>query len=186
MLLRRRYALGELTDVVVSLAAHLRQHLASWGMFVLLLRGELGSGKTTTARHLLYELGLDPQVAVVSPTYTYACSYPSHHGTIMHVDLYRHRGCFDEMNMAMGSAAEPTAGWLIEWPQMMGDELAMLLRMQLKAAVVFELALGYVNPLPPRQGAPSQSCASRMDSELPMAGDDELRDITFARRHLKL
>lgn len=191
VLLKRRYALGELTDVVMNIATHLRQHLAGWGMFVLLLRGELGSGKTTTIRHLLYELGLDRQVAVVSPTYTYACSYPSHYGTIMHVDLYRCGGHMDAMNIAMAGSEESTAGWIIEWPQMMGEELAMLLRFKLTATAVFELVFDYVNPhsVAAHQDTLTTECSCDPSRSVAagslMAGDDKLRDITFLRRHFK-
>jgi tRNA threonylcarbamoyladenosine biosynthesis protein TsaE len=93
-----------------TLAAAVRPELAGW---MLLLAGELGSGKTTLARSLLESLGHHGPVP--SPTYTLVEGYDLPAGIIYHIDLYR---ITSEVEL-------PYLGWdgfddglrLIEWPE---------------------------------------------------------------------
>jgi tRNA threonylcarbamoyladenosine biosynthesis protein TsaE len=55
---------------------------------VLLLRGELGSGKTVLARGVAGALGIDPR-QVLSPTFTLIREHRGAGGRLVHVDLYR-------------------------------------------------------------------------------------------------
>jgi tRNA threonylcarbamoyladenosine biosynthesis protein TsaE len=55
---------------------------------VVLLSGDLGSGKTQFVRWFLEELGVE---AVTSPTFAIHNEYPTSLGPIDHVDLYRVR-----------------------------------------------------------------------------------------------
>lgn len=80
---------------------------------LLLLEGELGSGKTTLARALLRALGHEGPVP--SPTYTLVEPYELAPGRVYHIDLYR----------LSGEAELPFLGWdelgdglrLVEWPE---------------------------------------------------------------------
>jgi tRNA threonylcarbamoyladenosine biosynthesis protein TsaE len=54
---------------------------------VLLLDGELGSGKTTLIQGIGAGLGIDD--AIVSPTFTLLCEYPEGRLPLYHFDLYR-------------------------------------------------------------------------------------------------
>ncbi len=54
---------------------------------IVLLKGELGSGKTTFVRGMARGLGVDPSV-VKSPTFTLMNVYPGE-VTLYHADLYR-------------------------------------------------------------------------------------------------
>ena len=56
---------------------------------LILLRGDLGVGKTTFTRGLAHGLGLKDASLVHSPTYTLINYYYASTGTIYHVDLYR-------------------------------------------------------------------------------------------------
>lgn len=53
----------------------------------ILIRGQLGAGKTTFVQGLATGLGVDQ--AVTSPTYALEQRYPSARGTFLHLDLYR-------------------------------------------------------------------------------------------------
>ena len=93
-----------------ALAAALAQPLAGW---MILLEGELGSGKTTLARALLRALGHEG--AVPSPTYTLVEPYELPGGRIYHVDLYR---IVDESELPYLGLEEFGDGLcLVEWPQ---------------------------------------------------------------------
>lgn len=55
---------------------------------VLLLSGELGSGKTVLARGVAAGLGIDPR-EVQSPTFSLIREHRGPRGRLLHVDLYR-------------------------------------------------------------------------------------------------
>jgi tRNA threonylcarbamoyladenosine biosynthesis protein TsaE len=57
---------------------------------ILLLRGELGSGKTSLVQGIGQGLGITE--AIVSPTFTLVCEYPEGRIPLYHLDLYRLRG----------------------------------------------------------------------------------------------
>jgi tRNA threonylcarbamoyladenosine biosynthesis protein TsaE len=71
-----------------SLGAALAAELAPDGL--LLLSGELGSGKTVLARGVASALGIDPR-QVLSPTYNLIREHRGAGGGLVHVDLYRLR-----------------------------------------------------------------------------------------------
>ncbi len=81
---------------------------------VVLLRGEMGSGKTTLAKAICAALDVNPAI-VISPTYTLVNIYPGR-VPVYHVDLFRieDSGALLEMDRADWiNSAGPT---LIEWP----------------------------------------------------------------------
>jgi tRNA threonylcarbamoyladenosine biosynthesis protein TsaE len=92
------------------LAAALPLNTSGW---MILLEGDLGTGKSTLARALLRGLGFDGTVP--SPTYTLVEPYDIHGRVVYHVDLYR----------ISGESELPFLGWtdlthglmLIEWPE---------------------------------------------------------------------
>lgn len=88
----------------------LPEELDGW---TLLLRGELGSGKSTFARALIKAAGHDG--AVPSPTYTLVEPYALARTTIYHVDLYR---IADEEELRYLGWNELEHGFrLVEWPE---------------------------------------------------------------------
>ena len=83
------------------------------------LHGELGAGKSTLARALLRELGV--QGPIRSPTYTLVERYPVPGGEAWHLDLYRigHAGELD----FLGLDGDEASLWLVEWPERGGEAL---------------------------------------------------------------
>lgn len=69
-----------------ALGAELARHLAPDG--VLLLSGDLGSGKTVLAQGVARGLGIDP-AEIQSPTYTLIRDHTGPGGRLVHLDLYR-------------------------------------------------------------------------------------------------
>jgi len=69
-----------------ALGRNLGRELAPDG--VLLLSGDLGTGKTVLARGIGESLGIDPR-EVQSPTFTLIREHRGSGGRLVHVDLYR-------------------------------------------------------------------------------------------------
>jgi tRNA threonylcarbamoyladenosine biosynthesis protein TsaE len=89
---------------------------------VVLLRGELGTGKTTLARGVLAALDFGGEVA--SPTFPIVIGYepPEVRLPLFHVDLYRIEG--DEELEELGlDEARKRGAILVEWPDRLGPRL---------------------------------------------------------------
>lgn len=85
----------------------------------LMLRGELGAGKTAFARGFIGALGGSD---VVSPTFTLVQTYPVHGGTLWHFDLYRLKAPGEVSEIGLDEALQ-TGISLIEWPQLVEEQL---------------------------------------------------------------
>jgi tRNA threonylcarbamoyladenosine biosynthesis protein TsaE len=85
---------------------------------VLLLQGEIGSGKTHFARSLIQSL-MNPPEDVPSPTFTLVQAYDTQIGEIWHCDLYRLTSV-DEVDELGLTEAFDTALCLVEWPEKLG------------------------------------------------------------------
>ena len=73
-------------EETVAIGRSLATELAPRG--VLLLYGDLGSGKTVLTRGVAAGLGIDPS-EVQSPTFTLIREHEGPEGRLVHVDLYR-------------------------------------------------------------------------------------------------
>ncbi|POF63312.1 tRNA (adenosine(37)-N6)-threonylcarbamoyltransferase complex ATPase subunit type 1 TsaE [Novacetimonas maltaceti] len=90
----------------------------------VLLRGDLGAGKTTLARALLRCLCDDPAMEVPSPSYTLVQTYdaPGEGGQEMevsHFDLWRLDGPGALAELGWDDACEGIV--LVEWPERLGE-----------------------------------------------------------------
>jgi tRNA threonylcarbamoyladenosine biosynthesis protein TsaE len=86
------------------------------GPRVVVLRGELGAGKTTLVKGWLEALGAARQEEVTSPTFTLVHEYEGRRGRVFHLDLYRLET--ERELAALGieeMAEEPDAIVLVEW-----------------------------------------------------------------------
>lgn len=106
-------------DETLQLGRRLARGLTSGD--VVLLHGDLGSGKTTLAQGIIAGLGV--AAPVPSPTFTLVNEYEGEatDGTsrpIYHLDLYRLTGDNDLESIGLGDYLAPTIGIsIIEWPE---------------------------------------------------------------------
>jgi tRNA threonylcarbamoyladenosine biosynthesis protein TsaE len=102
-------------DIARKMALLLRPH------DVILLKGELGSGKSTFARGLIQALcGEDTEVP--SPTFTLVQTYETSRLTLWHFDLYRLNHVEEVYELGVEEAYACGVA-LIEWPERLGANL---------------------------------------------------------------
>jgi len=88
---------------------------------VVLVRGELGAGKTTFVRAAAKALGVsDP---VTSPTFSVGHRYQGSDVTVSHLDLYRLGGLGEEEPDLLDDYLGPTRIAFVEWPEDASIEL---------------------------------------------------------------
>jgi tRNA threonylcarbamoyladenosine biosynthesis protein TsaE len=81
---------------------------------VVLVRGELGSGKTTFVRGAARALGVEG--AVTSPTFTIGQVYAGRDLEVAHVDLYRLPSLNGEDPALLEDYLTPARVGFVEWP----------------------------------------------------------------------
>lgn len=91
---------------------------------ILLLKGNLGAGKTTFTQYLLKNLGSSDEVS--SPTYAIVNEYHSPNGKIFHFDLYRMKNIGEVYDIGIEEYLDNAALCIIEWPEIYEQELADL------------------------------------------------------------
>jgi tRNA threonylcarbamoyladenosine biosynthesis protein TsaE len=103
-----------------SLGAELAETLSDGD--VVLVRGELGSGKTTLVRGAARALGvIEP---VTSPSYSIGHRYRALNITVSHLDLYRLAGLENEDPALLADYLGPGRIAFVEWPERAGGELS--------------------------------------------------------------
>ena len=80
---------------------------------VLLLVGDLGTGKTTFVQGLATGLGIDGRPR--SPTFTMVHSYDGGRYPLVHVDLYRCDNSTEVSSLGLEELLEPPAVAAVEW-----------------------------------------------------------------------
>ena len=101
---------------------------------VVILRGEVGAGKTTLVKGIAEALGAGVAEEVTSPTFTLVHEYQGRTVRVVHLDLYRLET--EEEVAALGveeMASEPDALLLVEW----GERFATV-----RAMATAEIAMG--------------------------------------------
>lgn len=84
---------------------------------VVLLEGELGSGKTTFIKGLAQDLGNIPETLIQSPTFTYMHIYEGGRLPLYHFDLYRLKGPDEFLQLGFDEYLEGNGISCIEWPE---------------------------------------------------------------------
>ena len=88
---------------------------------ILLLKGNLGAGKTTFSQFLLKKLGSKDEVS--SPTYAIVNEYDSPKGKIFHFDLYRMKSIEEVYDIGIEEYLDNSFLCIIEWPEIYEEEL---------------------------------------------------------------
>ncbi len=83
---------------------------------VVLLSGELGSGKTTLTKGIVAGLGAAQEDAVTSPTFTLVHVYGST-AKVYHADLYRLENFHDFETLGLEDVFEKPAVVILEWAE---------------------------------------------------------------------
>ncbi len=99
----------ETTDLGRQLAAELKPGS------IVLLRGDLGAGKTTLVKGIAEGFNAAEAEAVTSPTFTLIHEYRGPEVTLYHIDLYRIDTQRELDTLALDDLMEPNTVLLIEW-----------------------------------------------------------------------
>ena len=106
--------LSEWNDVVQQIIPNIKHP-------ILLLKGNLGAGKTTFSQFLLKELGSQDEIS--SPTYSIVNEYDTPKGKVLHFDLYRLRSAEEAYDFGIEEYLDNCYLSVIEWPEIYMDEL---------------------------------------------------------------
>jgi len=88
---------------------------------LILLRGELGAGKSVLARGIARGLGVAARTPITSPTFTLMNHYPARLD-LYHFDLYRLNDPDELIEIGFDDFAYGAGIALVEWPERLGDE----------------------------------------------------------------
>jgi tRNA threonylcarbamoyladenosine biosynthesis protein TsaE len=82
---------------------------------LVLLRGDLGAGKTTLVKGIAAAFGAAEEEDVTSPTFTLIHEYRGPHATLYHIDLYRIDTPRELDTLALDDLRSDNSILLIEW-----------------------------------------------------------------------
>lgn len=83
----------------------------------VLLRGDLGAGKTVLTRGFSSGIGLEDLSLVHSPTFSLINIYETPRGNIYHVDLYRLESRKEQYSIGLDEILGETGFVIIEWAE---------------------------------------------------------------------
>lgn len=87
---------------------------------LILLEGELGSGKTTLVKGIVEGLGVAPENEVTSPSFTLVHEY-GREKKVYHVDLYRVEGPRELETLGLDDLQDSQALVIVEWGEKLGN-----------------------------------------------------------------
>ena len=113
------HAAEETVDFGRELAKHIKPPC------LILLEGELGSGKTTLVKGMVAGLGAAREEEVTSPSFTLVHEY-GRERKVYHVDLYRIEGARDFASLGLEDLFEENATVIVEWGERISDNASEL------------------------------------------------------------
>ena len=108
------HQLEEWKDIVNQIIPNLQHN-------ILLLKGNLGAGKTTFSQFLLKEMGSLDEIS--SPTYSIVNEYDTPKGKVYHFDLYRLKSVEEAYDFGIEEYLDNGYLSIIEWPEIYTGEL---------------------------------------------------------------
>lgn len=111
--------LAETLEDTSLLARTVANHLSPGD--VVLLEGDLGTGKTAFVKAVARSLGFEGPVT--SPTFTFANHYPAKHFDILHIDVYRVADIEEFRDLGLEEFMDD-ACTLVEWGNLVSAEFA--------------------------------------------------------------
>ncbi len=100
-------------DETIAFGRTLREALAPPKL--VLLRGELGAGKTTLVKGIAAAFDAAPEDEVTSPTFTLVHEYRGPRVSVFHIDLYRIETERELETLGLQDLFEPNNVLLVEW-----------------------------------------------------------------------
>lgn len=88
---------------------------------LILLQGDLGTGKTVFSRGVARGLGVAPDIPITSPTFTLMNHYAARLD-LYHFDLYRLSDPDELIELGFDEYAFGSGVALVEWPEKLGDD----------------------------------------------------------------
>jgi tRNA threonylcarbamoyladenosine biosynthesis protein TsaE len=117
------------TDDTREIASAIAMLVRSGDMIVLI--GEMGSGKTTFSQHFAHALGITEPVT--SPTFNLLHNYAGGRLKLHHADLYRLERTGELDDLGLTELQEAGGVMLVEWGDVVGDALGTGLIVKLAA-----------------------------------------------------
>lgn len=109
LMIEMDYELGSIDEVSRLLVKNVSSK-------IIVLYGDMGSGKTTLIKSIVKNLGSDDEVS--SPTFSIVNEYKALDDTIYHFDLYRLENIEEAYNFGIEEYIYSNHWVIIEWPQL--------------------------------------------------------------------
>lgn len=105
---------GELPKVTEEL-------IVNFSKKIILLKGNLGAGKTTLVKELIHQFGSKDEVS--SPTYSVVNEYHTNKGIVYHFDLYRMKSLSEILDFGFDTYVDSGNYCFIEWSELVENWL---------------------------------------------------------------
>lgn len=88
---------------------------------IILLKGNLGAGKTTLVKEIIHQFGSKDRVS--SPTYSIVNEYYTNKGIVYHFDLYRMKTLEEILDFGFDTYVDSENYCFIEWSELVENWL---------------------------------------------------------------